>query len=275
MRLKGLDTLPLDSVLQLNLMRTDCIVIIPTVNEAENLKILLPELLRIGVDILIVDDASTDETVEVAKSFDKTRSQISIISRPEKLGLGSAYLMAYKQILAMNDSYDFVIQMDADGSHSTSDLISMTNEIRKNSSIDLLIGSRWIAGGKVVNWPKRREILSRIANSYSRLMLTTHIKDLTSGFRIYKSNFLDQIDLSKIHSEGYSFQIEMTRLSANSQGVIAEFPIVFTERIHGQSKMSTKIVFEAIRKVTTWGIINYCKIFLQVITQRRQKSLGN
>ena len=230
------------------------VVVIPTYNEAESLNKLLPELLKLDVDILIVDDSSADGTVGIAENLNQSQ-RITIISRPAKLGLGSAYLVGFAQCLS--NGYEEIIQMDADGSHQVSDLIKMREMFSNNPKIDLLIGSRWIAGGKVENWAKRRELLSRTANSYSKWILATKINDMTSGFRIYRAHLLKKMNLTGIKSQGYGFQIEMTREALRVEAAITEVPITFIERTMGKSKMSNKIVREAIVNVTKWGLIRF------------------
>jgi dolichol-phosphate mannosyltransferase len=226
------------------------VVVIPTYNEADSLNKLLPELLELDVDILIVDDSSSDGTIEVAEKLNAT-NRISFISRPSKLGLGSAYLAGFKRCLELG--YENIIQMDADGSHQVKDLARMREALRTNQGVDLVIGSRWIPGGKVENWAKRRELLSRIANKYSKAILGTKVNDMTAGFRIYRTSLLKKMNLQAIASQGYGFQIEMTREALRVGAAITEIPITFIERTMGKSKMSNKIVREAIVNVTKWG----------------------
>lgn len=230
------------------------IVVIPTYNEAESLEQLLPELLKFDLDILIVDDSSADGTVDIANKNNQSK-RISIISRPSKLGLGSAYLTGFAHCLSLG--YEEIIQMDADGSHQVSDLIKMRKLMDLNPSTDAVIGSRWVAGGKVLNWAKRRELLSRTANKYSKWILATKINDMTAGFRIYRAPLLRKMNLSGIQSQGYGFQIEMTREAIRVGAIIQECPITFIERTMGKSKMSNKIVREAIVNVTKWGLIRF------------------
>lgn len=230
------------------------VVVIPTYNEADSLKKLLPELLEIDVDILIVDDSSSDGTIEVAEKLNAI-NRISFISRPSKLGLGSAYLAGFKRCLELG--YENIIQMDADGSHQVKDLARMREALRTNQGVDLVIGSRWIPGGKVENWAKRRELLSRAANKYSKAILGTKVNDLTAGFRIYRASLLRKMNLQSIASQGYGFQIEMTREALRVGASITEIPITFIERTMGKSKMSNKIVREAIVNVTKWGLIRF------------------
>ena len=230
------------------------VVVIPTYNEAQSLEKLLPELLKLDLDILIVDDSSVDGTVHVAEKHNVSK-RISVISRPSKLGLGSAYLAGFTRCIELD--YENIIQMDADGSHQVSDLIKMRDLLSRNLSTDLVIGSRWIPGGKVENWAKRRELLSRTANLYSKWILGTNVNDMTAGFRIYRATLLRKMNLRAIQSQGYGFQIEMTREALRVGATISEHPIIFIERTMGKSKMSNKIVREAIVKVTKWGLIRF------------------
>jgi len=233
------------------------VVVIPTFNEAQNLELLLPQLLPLDFDILIVDDSSQDGTVAVAERIDAGTGRISIISRPSKMGLGSAYIQGFRQSLAAG--YETLIQMDADGSHRVADLQKMIAEAAGSPSQDLFIGARWIPGGKVENWSKHRELLSRGANRYSKLALGTNVNDMTAGFRIYRAALLRKMNLEGISSQGYSFQIEMTREALRVGAKVCEVPITFIERTIGKSKMSSEIVVEAMVKVTQWGIARVIK----------------
>ena len=228
------------------------VVVIPTFNEAQNLELLLPQLLPLDVDILIVDDSSQDGTVGVAERIDRGAGRISILSRPSKMGLGSAYIQGFR--LSLEAGYETLIQMDADGSHRVTDLQKMIAEAANSPGQDLFIGARWIPGGKVENWSRHRELLSRGANRYSKLALGTNVNDMTAGFRIYRAALLRKMDLDGIRSQGYSFQIEMTREALRVGANVQEVPITFIERTIGKSKMSSEIVVEAMVKVTQWGI---------------------
>lgn len=228
------------------------IVVIPTLNEAPNLARLLPKLMDIDLDVLVVDDGSDDGTEEVVGRFYLESARIELMRRPRKMGLGSAYREGFTKVLQKD--YTLVIQMDADGSHRVEDLRKMLDYIIANPEVDLVIGSRWVRGGAVANWPKRRELLSRVANLYSRLMLNLKVRDNTAGFRIYRADFLRRIDLDLIKSDGYAFQIEMTREATRLGGKIQELPILFVEREIGVSKMSSEIIREALIKVTKWGV---------------------
>ena len=173
------------------------------------------------------------------------------MERKKKLGLGSAYKAGFKY--GEDRGYKFLIEMDADGSHQVSDLRALMAAMEENQP-DLVIGSRWVRGGAVQNWARSREWLSRSANVYARIILGSKVKDLTAGFRIYRTEKLIQIDLESVKSEGYCFQIEMTKRMTQIGGNILEVPITFIERKYGVSKMSKKIVFEAIYRVTAWGL---------------------
>jgi glycosyltransferase involved in cell wall biosynthesis len=232
-------------------MSRDYLVIVPTYNEIRSIAILLPQLVELNLDILIVDDGSPDGTADACRQIGLESGQIVVVERKKKLGLGSAYKAGFKY--GEDRGYKYLIEMDADGSHQISDLLSLMASMETNQP-DLVIGSRWIAGGAVENWARRREWLSRAANAYARLLLGGKVKDLTAGFRIYRTSKLIQIDLASVKSEGYCFQIEMTKRMSQINGVILEVPITFIERKYGVSKMSKKIVFEAIYRVTAWGL---------------------
>jgi glycosyltransferase involved in cell wall biosynthesis len=232
-------------------MSRDYLVIVPTYNEIRSVAILLPQLLDLNLDILIVDDGSPDGTADACRQIGLESGRVVVVERKKKLGLGSAYKAGFKY--GEDRGYKYLIEMDADGSHQVSDLLSLMASMETNQP-DLVIGSRWIAGGAVENWARRREWLSRAANAYARLLLGGKVKDLTAGFRIYRTSKLIQIDLASVKSEGYCFQIEMTKRMSQINGDILEVPITFIERKYGVSKMSKKIVFEAIYRVTAWGI---------------------
>ena len=230
------------------------LVVIPTYNEAGNIKSLV-ELLFTSIpqcEVIVVDDGSPDGTGLIIKAMKDGNARLHLIERPAKSGIGSAYRMAF--VWAIEQGFDEVIEMDADGSHQVSDLLRMLDVKTMNPETDLVIGSRWIKSGKTVNWSRSRELLSRIANRYVRVMLGMGVHDSTAGFRIYSSRILRKIDLGHIRSEGYSFQIEMTRAAHKAGAVIREVPITFKERANGVSKMSKKIVREAMFLVTVWGL---------------------
>jgi len=233
------------------------LVIIPTYNEAESLPILLRELsvLRKDFNYLVVDDGSPDRTADICEKLKSEISNLESLKRSKKSGLGSAYRDGYRY--ALDKNFDAVIQIDADGSHQVSDLPKLLSKFESSPSIDLVIGSRWIKGGSVLNWSKHREALSRLANIYSNFLLGLGVKDSTAGFRVYKTSAIKKLNLGNIKSEGYCFQIEMTREIKKIGGVISEVPITFVERQFGKSKMSGKIVIEAMLRVTYWGLLRF------------------
>jgi dolichol-phosphate mannosyltransferase len=222
----------------------------PTYNEAQSLASTVEGLLAevVGVDVLIVDDNSHDGTPKIADSLSMTHPRVSVLHRPLKQGLGPAYIDGFRY--AFSNGYQVVVEMDADGSHQASDLTSILGEM---NNADLVIGSRWIKEGSVQNWPVSRLFLSRFGNLYARLMLGTHIFDMTSGFRAYKAGFLEDLISSSVASQGYSFQVELA-YRASKSGVVKEVPITFVERSEGRSKMTLGIIFEALVKIQIWGI---------------------
>jgi dolichol-phosphate mannosyltransferase len=221
----------------------------PTYNEAKSLSRTVEELLTVSqvVDVLIVDDNSPDGTAAIADSLAVSNPRVSVIHRANKLGLGPAYLQGFDH--AFSNGYEVVVEMDADGSHRAENLSRLLAEIQQ---FDLVIGSRWVAGGNVQNWPVFRLILSRFGNLYARIMLGTRIKDMTSGFRAYRANFLKQLIAEPVSSQGYSFQVELA-YRASKIGRVREVPITFVERTEGSSKMTFSIVFEALAKIQLWS----------------------
>ncbi len=222
------------------------LVIIPTYNEIENLKKLLPELMMLSekFDVLVVDDSSPDGSGNFVTDQSKINSRIHLLSRPQKQGLGKAYIAGFKW--GFKNGYDVLTEMDADFSHRPVDL----NEIlKKIETTDVVIGSRYVSGGATVNWGLLRKIISRGGGIYSRLILGYPIQDWTGGFNSWKSEVLQKIDLDGIVSNGYSFQIELKYKASKHGFKVVEHPIVFEDRRVGQSKMSLKIVLEAFYKV--------------------------
>jgi len=219
------------------------IVIIPTYNELDNLQKLLPLLLKEYPDlhILIVDDNSPDGTADYVESLAKENPLVHIIKREKKMGLGTAYVAGFRYMLA--NGYDAAVQMDADFSHDPAEI---KNFLEKIKNYDLVIGSRYTDGVRVVNWPIRRLLLSYFASIYTRIITGMPIKDATGGFKCWRREVLSSIDLNKIKSNGYSFQIEMNYKTWVNKFRVCEIPITFVDRIHGKSKMSKKIVYEAV-----------------------------
>ena len=236
------------------------LVIIPTYNELANAPILIERIFKHipSAHILIIDDGSPDETGEKIKELQKRYPGLFLLERASKSGLGSAYRTGFAW--GLERGYEELIEMDADLSHRVRDLKKMIEAKELQPNTDLVIGSRWMAGGKTENWSKSRELLSRAANLYVRAMLGMGIKDSTAGFRIYSSSILKKLNLEAIKSEGYSFQIEMTRAVHKLGGKIIEVPITFRERENGVSKMSKNIVREAMLLVTIWGLKRFLRV---------------
>jgi dolichol-phosphate mannosyltransferase len=226
------------------------LVIMPTYNEALGIEWMVSKLLSTvsNIDVLIVDDNSPDGTGNLAEKLAASDSRVKVLHRSEKNGLGPAYLAGFQW--GFQHNYDFLVEMDADGSHRPQDLPALLEHAEAN---DLVIGSRWVPGGAIKNWPASRQLISRIGNGYARFMLRSGIKDITAGFRVYRASFLKQLDLEHIASHGYSFQVEMAYRSRKAGGRIVEVPITFVEREQGVSKMSRSIVFEALYLITKWG----------------------
>ncbi|MFN8076443.1 MAG: polyprenol monophosphomannose synthase [Kineosporiaceae bacterium] len=227
------------------------LVIVPTYNERENLPVITAKIRAAApeADILVADDNSPDGTGEFADSLAAADSQIRVLHRPGKQGLGAAYLAGFAW--GMAEGYDILIEMDADGSHPADRLPALIAAVRDGA--DLAIGSRWVRGGEVVNWPKSREVLSRGGNFYTRLVLGIPIHDATAGFRAFRRTTLDKIDLAGVTSQGYCFQVDLGWRVVRAGLKVTEIPIVFAERELGTSKMSSAIVREALWRVTVWA----------------------
>ncbi|KQS97246.1 polyprenol monophosphomannose synthase [Cellulomonas sp. Leaf395] len=237
------------------------LVVVPTYNERENLPGALDRL-RTHVpdaDVLVVDDGSPDGTGELAEKISESEvsetdtadgsRRVHVLHRAGKLGLGTAYVAGFDW--ALERGYDVVVEMDADGSHRAEDLPRLLAAL---ADADLVLGSRWVPGGKVLNWPVSRLVLSRGANTYTRIMLGIPLRDATGGFRAYRAGLLGQLGLDGVASQGYCFQVDMAWRAVRSGARVVEVPITFVERELGQSKMSRAIVVEALFNVTRWGI---------------------
>ena len=226
------------------------IVVIPTYNEAETIAETVSQVLEVvpELSVLVVDDSSPDGTAAIVKESFADQPRVHVLTRELKQGLGLAYLDGFQW--AFINGFDAIVEMDADGSHRASDLASL---LEASISADLVIGSRWVRGGEVENWPWFRKLISRIGNRYAKAMLGTEILDMTSGFRVYRAGFLQQLISEPVSSHGYSFQVELA-YRASRTGSVVEVPITFVERVNGKSKMTLAIVLEALTKVTFWGI---------------------
>jgi dolichol-phosphate mannosyltransferase len=223
----------------------------PTYEERQNLESIAARL-RSAVpdaDLLVVDDNSPDGTGDLAEKLAETDPHIQVMHRTDKAGLGPAYIAGFRW--ALDRGYDAVVEMDADGSHQPEQLPELLAAL---ASADGVIGSRWVPGGKLLNWPKSREVLSRSANVYTRLVLGLKIKDATGGYRAYRASALRAISLDTVESAGYCFQIDLTLRMIQAGLHIVEVPITFVERERGASKMSRAIIGEAFLRVAQWGI---------------------
>lgn len=227
------------------------LVVIPTYNELENLPIIVSGIRAAApeVHILIADDNSPDGTGEVANSLAAQDTAVQVLHRATKSGLGAAYIEAFQW--AKTNDFDVVVEMDADGSHSPADLVKILAALTDS---DVVLGSRWVKGGQVVNWPRSRELLSRGGNLYTRLWLGIPLKDATGGFRAYRMTAIAKLDVSKVASQGYCFQVDMAWRVVRCGLRIIEVPITFVEREFGESKMNQAIVKEALWRVTQWGL---------------------
>ena len=230
----------------------DTLIVLPTYNEIDNLEIIIGRIRQAvpQADVLIVDDSSPDGTGELAAKLAEADSGVSVLHRITKDGLGGAYLAGFA--VGSERGYSYVVEIDADGSHDPGSLPAMIALAKAGA--DLVIGSRWVPGGEVRNWPWLRQVISRTGNVYSRAVLGSKIQDLTSGFRVIRTSVLGKAQLSAISSQGYCFQVELAWRLEQAGAVVAEHPIIFVERTLGRSKMHSGIVVEALWRVTLWGI---------------------
>ena len=231
------------------------VVVIPTYQEAESLPGVVHRL-RAAVpdaDVLVVDDASPDGTGRLAEAMAAADPAVHVLHRPGKQGLGVAYVAGFRW--ALEAGYGVVVEMDADGSHLPEELPRLLAVLRAESGagVDLVIGSRWVPGGSVERWPWHRQLLSRGGNTYARLVLGLPVADATAGFRAYRAAPLEALHLDDVASHGYCFQVDMAWRTHRAGGTISEVPIRFVERVEGRSKMSRRIVGEALVRVTVWG----------------------
>ncbi|MEV0920120.1 polyprenol monophosphomannose synthase [Streptomyces sp. NPDC049967] len=227
------------------------LVIIPTYNEAENIKPIVSRV-RAAVpeaDILVADDNSPDGTGKLADELAAADGQVHVLHRKGKEGLGAAYLAGFHW--GMEHDYGVLVEMDADGSHQPEELPRLLTALK---SADLVLGSRWVPGGRVVNWPKSREMISRGGSTYSRLMLGLRTRDVTGGYRAFRTETLKGIGLDEVASQGYCFQVDLARRSIEAGYHVVEVPITFVDREVGDSKMSRDILVEALWRVTAWGV---------------------
>ncbi len=236
------------------------LVIVPTYNEAENLAIIAGRVHASVPDahLLVVDDASPDGTGAIADDLSAQGEWLHVLHRTGKEGLGAAYLAGFAW--AREQGYDVVVEMDADGSHAPEQLPRLLAALER---ADLVLGSRWVAGGEVVNWPRSRELLSRGGNAYTRIALGLPLRDATGGYRAYRREALDSVLDDGVESQGYCFQVDLAWKLWKAGKRVVEVPITFVERERGESKMSRAIVVEALWRVTVWGV-----------TSRRSRARG-
>lgn len=228
------------------------LVVVPTYDEAPNLERTVTRV-RTAVPcahVLVVDDASPDGTGELADRLAAVDGQVHVLHRLGKQGLGAAYLSGLGWGLARG--YQVLVEMDADGSHQPEQLPGLLRAVEDGA--DLALGSRWVPGGSVVNWPRRRALLSRGGNAYVRVALGLGLRDATGGFRAFRRTALERLDLHGVASQGYCFQVDLARRAVDEGCTVVEVPIAFVEREHGVSKMSGAIVREALWRVTVWGL---------------------
>ncbi|MEV0114331.1 polyprenol monophosphomannose synthase [Streptomyces sp. NPDC059037] len=227
------------------------LVIIPTYNEAENIQSIVGRVRAAvpDVHILVADDNSPDGTGKIADELAADDDQVHVLHRKGKEGLGAAYLAGFRW--GLDHDYGVIVEMDADGSHQPEELPRLLTALK---GADLVLGSRWVPGGRIVNWPKYREFISRGGSTYSRLMLDVPLRDITGGYRAFRRETLEGIGLDEVASQGYCFQVDLARRAIKAGYHVVEVPITFIEREHGDSKMSQDIVAEALWRVTAWGV---------------------
>ena len=229
------------------------VILIPTYNESVAIIELLKSLETLhnsrDFDVVVIDDNSPDRTADIVDSL--KYSWVEVLRRPGKAGLGAAYRAGFAHVLPMN-SYSRIVTMDADGSHRVEDLPAMLDA--SDAPISITLGTRWIAGGSVVNWPKSRQLLSKSGTRYARVALGIPLSDLTGGFRVYSAELLNRLRLNEMTATGYCFQIEMAMAAELAGAEMVEVPITFVERINGVSKMSRAIIIEALWQTTLWGL---------------------
>lgn len=242
------------------------LVVVPTYQERMNLELLVGGV-RSAVptaDLLVVDDSSPDGTGALADRLAHVDGHVHVLHRPAKQGLGAAYLAGFAW--AREHGYEVVVEMDADGSHQPAQLPALLAALEE---ADLVLGSRWVEGGRVENWPKSREVLSRGGNAYARLLLGLPLRDATGGFRAYRSEVLDVVATGAVASQGYCFQVDLAWQAWRHGFRVVEVPITFCERERGESKMSRAIVVEALWRVTAWGVRSRVQGFRQRRVPRR------
>ena len=227
------------------------VMVVPTYNERDNLAWIVGRVRSANpdVDVLVVDDDSPDGTGDLADELAAADPQVTVLHRSEKAGLGAAYLHGFR--VALDRGYDVVGEMDADGSHQPEQLPRLRSAL---ADADLVIGSRWVSGGSVVNWPLSRKVLSVGGNLYARVLLGIPLRDVTAGYRLFRRTTLEAIDLGSVESAGYIFQTDLAFRTLRAGLRVVEVPIEFVERVRGESKMSRDVATESLRRITLWGL---------------------
>jgi glycosyltransferase involved in cell wall biosynthesis len=242
------------------------LVVMPTYDEIDNLGTIAARLAAAvpSATLLVVDDGSPDGTGQLADELAAASDRVHVLHRSEKAGLGAAYVAGFAW--AERHGYDVVVEMDADGSHAPEQLPRLLAALEQ---ADVVLGSRWVPGGTVENWPRRREVLSRGGNAYTRLVLGLPLRDATGGFRAYRRAVLDALPLDAVHSQGYCFQVDLAWQAWRAGFRVVEVPITFVERERGESKMSRDIVLEALWRITWWGVSTRTPLRQRQLTRAR------
>ncbi len=252
------------------------VMVVPTYDEAENIAWVLERLhaAQPGIDVLVVDDNSPDGTGRVADALAAADPRVSVLHRTAKEGLGAAYRAGFARALA--DGYEVIGEMDADGSHQPEQLHRLLEALDDPAApADLVIGSRWVPGGSVVNWPRRREALSRGGNLYVRALLGVRVRDATAGYRLFRRSTLERIDLMTVRSTGYVFQTDLVVRTLRAGLVVREVPIEFVERVRGDSKMSGAVAVESLKRITVWGLTERREQVARVLCRRPRRHSGH
>ncbi len=245
------------------------VMVVPTYNEADNLPWIVGRLLEAvpATDVLVVDDGSPDGTGDVAEKLAAEDPRVSVVHRTEKAGLGAAYLHGFA--VALERGYDVVGEMDADGSHQPEQLPRLLAALEH---ADLVIGSRWVPGGSVVNWPWTRKALSVGGNLYARMALGIPVRDVTAGYRVFRRATLEAIDLASVQSSGYCFQADLAWRTVQAGLRVVEVPIEFVERVRGESKMDRAVATESLRRITRWGLTERGRQVHDVVSRVRGRT---
>jgi dolichol-phosphate mannosyltransferase len=243
------------------------LVVVPTYNERDNIEPILRRLLEANpqAHALVVDDASPDGTGDLADRVAAADERVRVLHRPDKAGLGAAYIAGFRW--ALERGYDVIVEMDADGSHAPEQLPELLSALPE---ADIVLGSRWVPGGKIVNWPMSRMLLSRGGNVYTRLALGMDLRDATGGFRAYRAAVLQKVDLDDVASQGYCFQVDLAWRAVRDGFRVVEVPITFTERERGNSKMSNSVVREAFGRITVWGVRHRAAQLRELVTGQKR-----